>query len=397
MKVKTKFKETEIGKIPEDWEVKKLNELFQIFAGGDLRKISFSKNKSKDYKYPIYSNSLNNKGLYGFSKTYQYEPECITITARGDVGRAECRKEFFNAIVRLLVLKPKCNVSCYFVASFINSKLDFSHVGSAVNQLTAPAISDRIIAIPSIQEQSAIAKILSSLDDKIELLQKQNKTLEAIGQALYKHWFVDFEFPDEEGRPYKSSGGEMVYSKKLEKEIPKGWEINTAINLFKLEYGWHLPEWDRKIGNIPVFGSGGLSGFHNKYFVEGPGVILGRAGKIGADSTYYSHVNFCPLETTFYVSTTDKKLIRYLYFFIKTMNMTNTGSSVPNLSRSSIHNAEIIIPHRKIINQFDDVVKPLFELIHRNQEQAKTLSKTRDLLLPKLMSGKIRVPMEVKS
>jgi type I restriction enzyme S subunit len=78
------------------------------------------------------------------------------------------------------------------------------------------------------------------------------------------------------------------------------------------------------------------------------------------------------------------------------MNMTNTGSSVPNLSRSNIHNAEVIMPYMEIINQFDDVVKPIFELIYESQEQASTLSQIRDALLPKLMSGKIRVPLEKK-
>jgi type I restriction enzyme S subunit len=74
-------------------------------------------------------------------------------------------------------------------------------------------------------EQVEIAKILSDLDSKIELLQKQNKTLEAIGQVLFKHWFVDFKFPNEEGKPYKSSGGEMVFNEELGKEIPKGWAV----------------------------------------------------------------------------------------------------------------------------------------------------------------------------
>ena len=91
--VKGKFKETEIGMIPEDWEMIELDKLFNISAGGDLKKLSFSKTKSEEYKHPIYSNSLNNKGLYGFSKTYQYEPECVTVTGRGDVGTAECRKD----------------------------------------------------------------------------------------------------------------------------------------------------------------------------------------------------------------------------------------------------------------------------------------------------------------
>lgn len=248
------------------------------------------------------------------------------------------------------------------------------------------------VLLPPIQEQHAIAGILGTLDGKIELGQQMNKTLEAIGQAVFRRWFVDFEFLNAEGKPYKSSGEEMVDSELG--EIPKGWNVDFAIRLFELEYGWHLPEWDRKEGEIPVFGSGGLSGLHNSHFVDGPGIIIGRAGKIGSESVYYSHINFCPLETTFYVSINNKKYIRYLYFFIKTLSMINTGSSVPNLSRSYIHNTKILIPDEKIIENYDRIVEPLFELIYENSKQNESLSQIRDALLPKLMSGKIRVPVQ---
>ena len=96
---------------------------------------------------------------------------------------------------------------------------------SGRQRIQADLLGDVEIGIPSLEEQTSIAKILSDLDSKIELLQKQNKTLEAIGQAIFKHWFVDFEFPNEEGKPYKSSGGEMVFNEELGKEIPKGWVV----------------------------------------------------------------------------------------------------------------------------------------------------------------------------
>ncbi len=165
----TKFEDSELGEIPKEWEIKKLDELFQIFAGGDLSKISFSKTKSNEYRYPVYSNSLKKKGLYGYSKTYQYEPECVTVTARGEVGRAEYRNNFFNAIVRLLVLKPKYDFSCSYTASFINSELDFSHIGSAVNQLTAPGISDRVIVVPPSNLLENFERIFYPLQKKIDL------------------------------------------------------------------------------------------------------------------------------------------------------------------------------------------------------------------------------------
>lgn len=284
-----------------------------------------------------------------------------------------------------------------FYFQFSRSKLYWNQAnnlvgGGAQPQFNANVLTKLIVPCLEISEQQAIAKILSDLDSKIELNQQVNKTLEAIGQAIFKRWFIDFEFPNEKGKPYKSSGGEMVDSELG--EIPKGWKVEKAINFFKLEYGWHLPSWDRKEGKIPVFGSGGLSGYHNEGFVKGAGIIIGRAGKIGSDSIYYSHKDFCPLETAFYVSTNNKLLIRYLYFFIKTMSMVNTGSSVPNLSRNLIHDYKIIIPDLNIIKRFDITVEKLFDMKYRNEEEIKNLSQIRDSLLPRLMSGKIRVPVE---
>jgi type I restriction enzyme S subunit len=98
----------------------------------------------------------------------------------------------------------------------------------------------------SLEEQTAIAKILSDLDSKIELLQKQNKTLEAIAQAIFKHLFVDFEFPNEEGKPYKSSGGEMILNEELGKEIPKGWEVGKLGDITEMSIGRTPPRKEKE-------------------------------------------------------------------------------------------------------------------------------------------------------
>jgi len=383
---KTIFKQTEIGMIPEDWEVKELGEEIELAYGKGL-----IENKRVFGEYPVFGSN----GIIGFHAEAFVKGPGIIIGRKGSVGEVKfSRKDFWPIDTTYYVkLKKQGNIFFwyYFLMSLGLNKLN-SH--SAVPGLNRDQVYQIVSKIPPLSEQSAIAKILSSLDAKIELNQQINKTLEEIGKALFKHWFVDFEFPNEEGKPYKSSGGEMEYNEELGKDIPKGWEVNNALNLFKLEYGWHLPEWDRNEGNIPVFGSGGLTGFHNQYFVKGPGIILGRAGKIGPDSVYYSHIPFCPLETTFYVSTENKKIIRFLFYFLKTMSMINTGSSVPNLSRNSIHNAKIIIPTMEIIEYFDNLTKKIFDKIYENQHQIKLLSQIRDSLLPKLMSGKIRVPIE---
>jgi type I restriction enzyme S subunit len=176
-----KLKKTEIGEIPENWEVVRLGEVFSIFAGGDIAKMNYSPMKKGKFLYPIYSNTLENEGLYGFSDSYQYPENCITITARGTLGYAIPRFEKFNAIIRLLVLVPKQSLNLTFISEYINAKIKVMVEGTSIPQLTVPKISIYQIPFPSLSEQREIAEILQTVDQKIEIEQKK--------KALYKELF----------------------------------------------------------------------------------------------------------------------------------------------------------------------------------------------------------------
>lgn len=156
-----------------EWEVKKLGEIFSISAGGDLIKETFSPIKDSKYCYPIYSNSLINKGLYGFSELYRHDENCITVTARGTIGVANVRDHKFDAIGRVLVLKPICELNCLFVSEYLNHRVNFSIESTGVPQLTAPQVSKYQIAFPKPTEQSAIAQIFSDMDAEIDALEKK--------------------------------------------------------------------------------------------------------------------------------------------------------------------------------------------------------------------------------
>jgi len=155
------------------WEVKKLQEIFDITAGGDLRKDMYSKIKDDIHVYPIYSNGLDNKGLYGYSSNYDYTEEAITVTARGTIGYAIYRDHKFCAIGRVLVLKPKLKINNFFVSQYINNNIEFTIENTGVPQLTAPKISVYKIPLPPLPEQKAIAQILSDMDAEIEALEKK--------------------------------------------------------------------------------------------------------------------------------------------------------------------------------------------------------------------------------
>lgn len=166
------YKQTELGLIPEDWEVKNLGELFDMKAGGDVDKEHFSYCKSSLYKYKIFSNGLENEGIYGYTDLPKYKGNAITITGRGTVGIAMFREEDFDAVIRLLVLNSKNDnlTNNSYITEEINSCISFPNESTGVPQLTVPQIRDIVIALPSKEEQTAIANVLSSMDKEIETL-----------------------------------------------------------------------------------------------------------------------------------------------------------------------------------------------------------------------------------
>jgi type I restriction enzyme S subunit len=179
-----KLKKTEIGEIPEDWEVVRLGDVFKIVAGGDISKLNFSPTKTDEFIYPIYSNTIENNGLYGFADTYQFEVNCITVTARGTIGYAIPRFEKFNAIIRLLVLIPKINLNIIYVSEFINEKIRVAFENTSIPQLTVPRFSTFKIPLPPLPEQQEIAEILQTIDQKIEIEQKKKELYEELFKTM---------------------------------------------------------------------------------------------------------------------------------------------------------------------------------------------------------------------
>jgi len=164
----------ELLKPKEGWETKKLDEVFEITAGGDFKKEFSSDKKDERYPYPIYSNSLSKNGLYGYCSYYTNESNSITITARGTIGYACYRNQKFVAIGRLLILKPKIDVNCFYFSEYINKRIEFVLETTGVPQLTAPQVSQYKISYPKDKSiQNHIAKILSNMDTEIEKLETQ--------------------------------------------------------------------------------------------------------------------------------------------------------------------------------------------------------------------------------
>ena len=171
------YKPSPLGPIPEDWEVKRLGDCFDICAGRDLITETYSPTQTVKHQYPIFSNSLENKGLYGYTSTPRHKANSITITGRGSLGHAEYRKQDFDAIIRLLVLTPKIEISCELITNYINFTQPFIYESTGVPQLTAPQIQNTKLLLPPYKEQLRIMDVLHNWDTAIE---KQTALIEQL-------------------------------------------------------------------------------------------------------------------------------------------------------------------------------------------------------------------------
>ena len=244
-------------------------------------------------------------------------------------------------------------------------------------------------------ERSNLVGLLQSVDDKIELNRKLNATLEAMARALFRDWFVDFgptRAKMEARAPYLSPDLWSLFPDRLDAEgKPEGWELGEMSDLFTLQRGFDLPSQDRRDGAYPILAASGPSGFHETHMVKGPGVTTGRSGVLGR--VFYVQGDFWPLNTSLWVKDYKRATPLYAYYFLRLIDLAgfNAGSAVPTLNRNHIHGLPAVLAPRELIAAFDRLADSLMMRHRQNEIENETLARTRDLLLPRLMSGELQV------
>ena len=417
------------GKIErlDNWEKLKIREACsQIFSGGtpNTNKKEYwngpfpwlSSGETRNRFIRKTNNSITELGVENSSTRLAKAGSSVIASAGQGHTRGQVSYLLIDTYINqsLIALFPKeRKLDSKFLFYILNMKYErlrqISDDHSIRGSLTTKVIGEEIIELPSIQEQRDIAKILSDLDAKIELNQKMSKTLEAIAQAIFKHWFIDFEFPNEEGKPYKSSGGEMVDSELG--EIPKDWALKKLDEIANFLNGLPLQKYPASTEDdyLPVIKikemNSGISASSDKasrdippeYVVENGDVLFAWSGSLGviiwcngkgALNQHIFKVSSKEYPKWFYY----QWLLHYLPDFIEIAR--DKATTMGHVQRHHLSESLVAVPHSNTLEIMDKILSPIIDRIINLRIESRTLTEVRDLLLPHLISGKIRVRLE---
>ena len=320
------------------------------------------------------------------------------INSRAFLGRTVLyRKKGNEQIIHgMNVLRIKTNEQ-FLDPVFASYLFKTSHFKKAIDSIRKDAINQSSInifdicniqiSLPSITEQRKNSHALQLIDKKIETNHLINDNLEAIAKQLYDYWFVQFDFPNEEGKPYKSSGGAMVWNEKLKREIPKEWMASNYTDLFTIGNGQTMPQNE---GLVPAYGGNGIVKMVE--ISNYPACII--IGRVGANcgSIHYSKVPCWVSDNAISICSKNDDWQPFLFYSLKLYNLSKNkgGSSQPLITHEALKHLYFPMSE-KHINQFCHIVNELQDLIYSNQQEILKLTKQRDELLPLLMNGQATV------
>jgi type I restriction enzyme S subunit len=354
--------------------------------------------------YPYYGAS----GVVDHVDNYLFDSEYLLIAEDGENLRtrntpvAFLAREKFWVNNHAHIVRGNSEADTRFLMYALSSA-DISGylTGSTMPKLTQGNLNRIPLLTPSLPEQRAIAHILGTLDDKIELNRRMNETLEAMARALFKSWFVDFDpvRAKAEGRdpglpkPLADLFPDSFEDSELG-EIPKGWEVGTLDRLTSIQGGKQLPtEECRPSGTYPVYGANGIMGYTEKTTHQGCVIAFGRVG------AYCGSIHWVYRGAWINNNASAVEPTRWPEFVLESMlnidfDTMRTGSAQPFITNNSLAAAPVLQPHAAVLDAYCANVRPLRLKQVAAKEQCWVLAALRDALLPKLISGKLRVPFQ---
>jgi len=420
------WQESDIGRIPCDWAVTTMGSIAKILTDGS----HFSPKPTAKGRYMASVKDMSYSG-FDFSqckhiteKDYLKLKKAGCSPEQGDVliskDGANCldiifvysQPEEIVLLSSIAILRLRADHSpsfyTYFLLSPVSQRImrNWFVSGSAIPRVVLKDFRDVPVPRLPFPEQKAIANVLSSLDDKIELLRKQNETLEAIAQTIFNEWFVNFNFPDKNGQPYKASGGKMVDSELG--EIPEGWRVGSLSQVAEFLNGLALQKYPPKSkdGYLPVIKikelKNGIStqtdkasnDIESKYIIENGDLLFSWSGSL--EVVFWKHSRGALNQHLFKVTSEDYPKWFY-YFWIKyhlpsfRQIASNKATTMGHIQRYHLDDSKVLIPGNVIMKNANSIIAPCIDKIIINNQQINILTTIRDTLLPKLMSGQVRV------
>lgn len=309
----------------------------------------------------------------------------IVYSRRGDVGRCVLitQKEdgWICGTGCLKVTLDTTKVHPSFVFYILQRKesvewVESHAVGSTMPNLNTGILSNIPLFIPPLSVQQTIVSILSNYDTLIGINTKRIKLLEESARELYKEWFVRMRFPGHE-------------QTKFVKGIPEGWTYKKVTDLLDIRYGK-----DHKMledGDYPCYGSGGVMRRVNKYLHEGESVLIPRKGSL--NNIMIANGAFWTIDTMFYTIPKMRNVAKYAYYMLSSIDMEslNAGAALPSMTTNILSNMDILLPSQNVLEKFESCLSPMFNGIDALTKENQTLATTRDRLLPRLLSGELKV------
>lgn len=297
----------------------------------------------------------------------------LVITTEAPLGEVALIKNknvaLAQRIITIQTKKKLCDsifLKYFFQSNVGQNVLQSRASGTTVEGIKAAVLKKIEILLPSLPEQKRISETLTSLDDKIDLLHRQNKTLEALAETLFRQWFVE--------------------------EAEDSWEETSLQELVIVKYGKDHKKLND--GTIPTYGSGGLMRYVDRPLYWNESVLVPRKGSL--NNVMYIDEPFWTVDTMFYTEMKKPNIAKYVYHFLRRQDLAsmNVGSAVPSMTTEILNNMTLMIPKESVFTEFESIVSKLYKKIKSNTKQFKTLTQLRDTLLPKLMSGEIRLKQD---
>jgi type I restriction enzyme S subunit len=415
-----------------DWDIKTLNQLGEFRRGKSKHRPRNDKRLFVNGKYPLVQTGeitaanlfvRNHSALYNEfglkqSKLWDKNTLCITIAANiAETALLSYPMCFPDSIVGFNAYHSESSeLFMHYVFTYIKKSIQNSASGSIQDNINIDYLTSLSFRIPNKQYQDKVAKILSSLDAKIDLNNRINTELEAMAKTLYDYWFVQFDFPNEEGKPYKSSGGKMVWREELKREIPEGWEVKDLIDLTTMLARGISPKYIAENG-ISVLNQkcvrnkaidfsfarrhdNDAKNAASKLIQTGDVLVnstgVGTLGRVAivkrleeSLTTVDSHVTIVRIDP----EKANQLFIGHSLLEkqdeIEKFGEGSTGQT--ELSRENLGNLKLIVPPKDLQLVFEDFYRPLVLKMANNETENQHLAQLRDWLLPMLMNGQVKV------